>query len=70
MGRILMLIITLGVTSFVAYNVVHKQGASADEASAPKQQLDNVREAAKRIEAEQERRAQEALQHGHQAEAH
>lgn len=57
MGRILSLVLGLAVTAFLAYRVVYgRQGAGGDGASAPKQQLENVRNATKEIEAQQEER--------------
>lgn len=54
MGRILALVLGLAVLGGVAWKVVSggtmKHAVEPDEPSAPKQQLDNVRGAAKRIE--------------------
>lgn len=54
MGRILALVLGLAVLGGVAWKVMYggtmKQAVEADGPSAPKQQLDNVRGAANRIE--------------------
>ena len=58
MGKILVVLLGLGVTSFAAFYFLKTQAAaSADQRSAPKQQLDNVREKAKSIEDDAQRRA-------------
>ena len=50
MGRIITVVLTLGAISFLAYRVIYNQKGDANGPSAPKQQLDNVRQSAKRIE--------------------
>jgi hypothetical protein len=55
MGRILALVLGLGVLGAIAYKVMYRQSAvtatEGQEPSAPKQQLENVRGAADRIQA-------------------
>ncbi|MBM4781690.1 MAG: hypothetical protein GQE15_28770 [Archangiaceae bacterium] len=54
MGRILALVLGLAVLGAIAWKVMYggsmRQAVEADAPSAPKQQLDNVRGAANRIE--------------------
>lgn len=54
MGRILAMVLGLAVLGGIAWKVMYggtvKQAVEADGPSAPKQQLDNVRNAARRIE--------------------
>ena len=58
MGRIVAVVLALGITSFAAYFYVKGQaGASAEGKSAPKQTLDNVRVKAKSIEDDAQQRA-------------
>jgi hypothetical protein len=62
MGKVLAAVLGLAVVAGTAYYVLNgslKADASSGK-SAPKQQLDNVREAAKRIENDAQRRADEA----------
>jgi hypothetical protein len=49
MGRIITVVLTLGALSFLIYHQVANQ-KDPQGASQPKRQLDNVREAAKQIE--------------------
>jgi hypothetical protein len=54
MGRALMVVLGLSVLGAITWQVMHRTSAvtmGADGPSQPKQQLDNVRGAAKRIEA-------------------
>ncbi len=54
MGRALMVVLGLSVLGAIAWQVMYRTSAvtmGADGPSQPKQQLDNVRGAAKRIEA-------------------
>lgn len=50
MGRIITVVLTLCAISFLAYRAVYNQKGDPNGPSAPKQQLDNVRQSAKRIE--------------------
>lgn len=60
MGKILSLVIGLGVLGFVAYRSLYGRGG-ATAGGAPQQQLQNVKEASKRIENDQAKAAEEAL---------
>jgi hypothetical protein len=64
MGRIISLALGLGVTGFLAYKVMYAGGQNADGApiARPTQQLNNVRDAAKRIETEQARHVEDVLE--------
>lgn len=59
MGKILAVVIGLGVLGAIAYKVMYGSArvVTADEKSAPAQQLDNVRGAAKRIEGDTQKAA-------------
>lgn len=60
MGRLLALVLGLGVLGAIAYKVMYRQSAvtaGEEGPSAPKQQLENVRGAANRIEAEGQKNA-------------
>ena len=61
MGKLLSLIIGLAVLSFVAYRSLYGRGR-ASAGGSPQQQLQNVKEASKRIENDQAKAAEEALQ--------
>jgi hypothetical protein len=62
MGRILSLLLGLLVVAGVAYYVIeHSLQASASGHSAPRRQLDNVREKAKDIEQDAQKRADDLL---------
>lgn len=50
MGRIITVALTLCALSFLAYRAVSSQKGDTNGPSAPKRQLDNVRQSAKRIE--------------------
>jgi hypothetical protein len=60
MGKIITAVLGIGVVVGGAYYALnHMGGASTRESSAQKRQLDNVRQAASRIESDAEKRAQE-----------
>lgn len=61
MGRIITVTLTLAVISFLAYRVISNQKGDPNGPSAPKQQLDNVREAAKRIEVNDQKYVDDAM---------
>jgi hypothetical protein len=59
--RMLTLVLGLAVVSFVAYRAVYGRSAVGG-AETPRRALDNVRTSASGIEAQQEKKAQEALE--------
>jgi hypothetical protein len=60
MGKIITAVLGIGVVVGGAYYALnHMGGSSPRESSAQKRQLDNVRQAASRIESDAEKRAQE-----------
>ncbi len=63
MGKILTAVLGIGVVVGAAYYALNHMGSAANSAregtSAPKRQLDNVHQAADRIESDAEKRAQE-----------
>jgi hypothetical protein len=62
MGRLLSLLLGLLVVAGVTYYVLQKTAESgASVHSAPRQQLDNVRERAKEIERDAQRRADDVM---------
>jgi hypothetical protein len=65
MGRLISLVLGLAVVAFTAYYAInHLAGADRPDPegrSQPKAVLDNTRAATKRIEAEAQKRAEEAL---------
>ncbi|MBI3186141.1 MAG: hypothetical protein HYZ28_28730 [Myxococcales bacterium] len=64
MGKLLVVLLGFFCLMGAAYYYLQGRqvgGAGASEKSAPKQRLDNVREAAKRIEDDAQRRAEETL---------
>ncbi len=60
MGRILAVVLGLGVLAFVVTKSLNRT-ASDGKPMAPKDRLDNVRQAAKRIEANDQKRAEEMI---------
>jgi hypothetical protein len=65
MGKILSLVLGLAVISFVAYKAISGRSLSGDNGGstvAPTQNLQNVRGAAKRIEEQSTKNANEALE--------
>lgn len=63
MGRILVVVLGFGAVFAAAYFYLQRHAnSSVDEKSAPKQTLDNVRGAAKRIEDDAQKRSDELLQ--------
>ncbi|MBL8920564.1 MAG: hypothetical protein JNJ54_16995 [Myxococcaceae bacterium] len=65
MGRILLVVLALAVLGGIAWKVMYGSApvsAGADGPSQPKQQLDNVRKAATRIEADQQKAADDVAQ--------
>jgi hypothetical protein len=61
MGKLLVAVLALGALGFLAYKTMYGSLPGSAPADAPKAQLDNVRGAAKRIEAEDQQRADEML---------
>lgn len=63
MGRILSLVLGLGVVAFIAYKVMYGSvaGAGGGAGATPPQRLKEANEAAKRIEVQQQERADDAL---------
>lgn len=59
MGKIIGMILGLAVLAFVGFKAMY--GHTSVERGTPKQQLDNVKSAAKDIELKQEQAAEEAL---------
>jgi predicted negative regulator of RcsB-dependent stress response len=58
MGKVLVVVLGLGILGAIGWRVMSKTSAvteGPEESSAPKQQLDNVRGAAKRIEANEQK---------------
>lgn len=64
MGRLVMFVIAIGIVGYLGYRSMYGRAPTAQGVSAPKQQLDNVNGAAKRIEAQQQKAAEEALKKG------
>jgi hypothetical protein len=65
MARLLSLLLGLLVVAWVAYYVLQRTAESASSVhSAPRQQLDSVREKAKDIERDAQKRADELLKKG------
>jgi hypothetical protein len=61
MGKLLVAVVTLGALGFLAYKTMYGSLPGSTPVDAPKEQLDNVRGAAKRIEAEDQQRADDVL---------
>lgn len=61
MGRMILAILAMGIISGAAYYALNHatRSSSASGASAPKRQLDDVRGAASRMEAEADQRARD-----------
>lgn len=61
MGKLITAILAIAVISGAAYYALNhaSRGSSAEGASAPKRQLDNVRGAASRIESDADQRARD-----------
>ena len=57
-------VITIGIIGYIGYRTMYGRMPSNSEqgTSAPKQQLDNVRGAARRIETAQDKAAEQALE--------
>jgi hypothetical protein len=67
MGRILSLVLGLAVLSAVAYKVIYgRTSMGTADHETPKQALDNVKQSAKRIEAESAQKAADDLKAGTQ----
>jgi len=64
MGRILSLVLGLAVMAFLAYKVVYARNYGQNHDETPKQALDNVKQAAKRIEDESAKKAAADLSAG------
>jgi len=62
MGRILSLVFGLLVVAFLAYQVMFHRGVLTQTEAGPKPALEEARKAAARIEADQNKRAEEALE--------
>lgn len=61
MGKLLVAVITLGALGFLAYKTMYGSLPGSAPVDAPKERLDNVREAAKRIETNDQQRADDTL---------
>lgn len=62
MGRLVMAVITIGILGYIGYRTMYgRSPATPEGTSAPKERLQNVQRAADRIEAEQQKAAEEAL---------
>ncbi len=63
MGKVLTTVLGIGIVLGAAYYALNHMGSSANSSregtSAPKRQLENVHQAADRIESDAEKRAQE-----------
>ncbi|MCC6337064.1 MAG: hypothetical protein IT380_24110 [Myxococcales bacterium] len=65
MGKILSIVLGLIVVSFIAYKVMYGRMPGAGEpGQAPPEQLKNAKDAAKRIEGQQQEAADKALNAG------
>lgn len=65
MGKMLVLLLGLALVGFLGYRAMYGKSAvssSSEEVSAPKERLENVKGAAKRIEDQQNKAADDALQ--------
>lgn len=70
MGRILVVLLGFFALMFAAYHYLQgrqPQEVGANEASAPKRKLDHVREAAKQIEDDAQKRADQLLEKSSEA---
>lgn len=56
-----MFIITIGIVGYLGYRTMYGRAAASQGVSAPKQRLENVQNAATRIETQQQQGADEAL---------
>lgn len=54
-------IIAIGIVGYLGYRSMYGRAVPSQGVSAPKQRLENVQNAANRIEAQQEQAAEEAL---------
>lgn len=62
MGRLIMGIIAIGIVGYLGYRAMYGSAKVPSQGvSAPKQRLENVQNAANRIEAQQQQAAEEAL---------
>lgn len=63
MGKVLMAVISLAALAYLAHMALNRNPGSLEEkeASAPKRQLDNVREKAKQIEVNDQRYVDETM---------
>jgi hypothetical protein len=61
MGKLLVAVITLGALGFLAYKTMYGSLPGSAPIEDPKERLDNVRGAAKRIEAGDQQRADDIL---------
>ena len=66
--KFLVLLLGLLIVSFLAYKQMYGHGADPMQQGTPKQRLQNVQNAANRIEADQQKAADEALKRGAEAE--
>ena len=55
-------VITIGIIGYLGYRSMYGRTPGSTELSTPKQRLDNVKGAAKRIENEQDKAAEQALE--------
>ena len=62
MGRLVMAVITIAIIGFIAYKQMYGRSAFSSGSSEPKQKLENVQKAANRIEEQQQKAAESALE--------
>lgn len=62
MGKLLSLILGIAVLAYVGYRSMYGHTAGSVEDATPKERLDNVKNAAKRIEANDEKRVNEVFE--------
>jgi hypothetical protein len=60
MGRLLTVILGIGVLAYLGYSQMYGKGRAVGDAT-PKERLDNVKKAAKRIEDNDQKRADDTL---------
>ncbi|MDP1824358.1 MAG: hypothetical protein Q8L48_13975 [Archangium sp.] len=61
MGRLIMGIITIAIVGYLGYRAMYGRMPGAEGAGTPKQRLENVQNAANRIEELQQKAADDAL---------
>jgi hypothetical protein len=62
MGKILSTVLALAVLGYLGYRTMYGQTRANPDAATPKERLENVQNAANRIEQEQQQRAQQDLE--------